>query len=97
MTWIMAIMLFLTVLAGALGLGMFAATAQLDRQLAGRLTVQIVEPMPKPARRPGGGNGRASQGARRGARRKSIARIWLSCSSRGSAMPGSIPICRCRR
>ena len=44
MTWIMAIMLFLTVLAGALGLGMFAATAQLDRQLAGRLTIQIVEP-----------------------------------------------------
>lgn len=44
MTWIMAIMLFLTVLAGALGLGMFAATAQLDRQLAGRLTIQVVEP-----------------------------------------------------
>jgi len=45
MTWIMAIMLFLTVLAGALGLGMFAATAQLDRDLSGRLTVQIVEPV----------------------------------------------------
>ena len=45
MTWIMAIMLFLTVLAGALGLGMFAATAQLDRELSGRLTVQIVEPI----------------------------------------------------
>ncbi len=44
MTWIMAIMLFLTVLAGALGLGMFGARAALDRQLAGRLTVQIVEP-----------------------------------------------------
>ncbi|MBB4837881.1 MULTISPECIES: cell division protein FtsX [Sphingomonas] len=44
MTWIMAIMLFLTVLAGALGLGMFAATAQLDRQLAGRMTIQVVEP-----------------------------------------------------
>jgi cell division transport system permease protein len=44
MTWIMAIMLFLTVLAGALGLGMLAATSQLDRQLSGRLTVQIVEP-----------------------------------------------------
>lgn len=44
MTWIMAIMLFLTVLAGALGLGMFAATAQMDRQLTGRLTVQVVEP-----------------------------------------------------
>ncbi len=45
MTWIMAIMLFLTVLAGALGLGMFGATAQLDRELSGRLTVQIVEPI----------------------------------------------------
>lgn len=44
MTWIMAIMLFLTVLAGSLGLGMLAATLQLDRQLAGRLTVQIIEP-----------------------------------------------------
>jgi cell division transport system permease protein len=44
MTWIMAIMLFLTVLAGALGLGMSNALAQLDRQLAGQLTVQIVEP-----------------------------------------------------
>lgn len=44
MTWIMSIMLFLTVLAGALGLSMFAATAQLDRQLSGRLTIQIVEP-----------------------------------------------------
>ncbi|WP_448662581.1 cell division protein FtsX [Sphingomonas sp. CJ20] len=46
MAWIMAIMLFLTVLAAALGLGMAGATAQLDRQLAGRLTVQIVEPDP---------------------------------------------------
>ena len=36
MTWIMSIMLFLTVLAGALGLGMLGATAQLDRQLSGR-------------------------------------------------------------
>lgn len=44
MLWIMAIMLFLTVLAGALGLGMRAAAGTLDRDLAGRLTVQIVEP-----------------------------------------------------
>lgn len=44
MVWIMAIMLFLTALAGALGLGMVAATMQLDRELAGRLTVQVVEP-----------------------------------------------------
>lgn len=43
MTWIMAIMLFLTVLAGALGLGTLSAAVLLDRQLAGRLTVQIIE------------------------------------------------------
>ena len=42
MTWIMAIMLFLTVLAAALGLGMVNAASALDRQLAGRLTVQVV-------------------------------------------------------
>ena len=42
MTWIMAIMLFLTVLAAAMGLGMVNAANALDRQLAGRLTVQIV-------------------------------------------------------
>jgi cell division transport system permease protein len=45
MLWIMAIMLFLTVLAGALGLGMMHAGLSLDRQLAGRLTVQVVEPV----------------------------------------------------
>lgn len=45
MIWIMAIMLFLTVLAGALGLGTLGAATLLDRQLAGRLTVQIVEPV----------------------------------------------------
>ncbi|MDB5706363.1 MAG: permease [Sphingomonas bacterium] len=44
MMWIMAIMLFLTVLAAALGLGTLSAANLLDRQLAGRLTVQIVEP-----------------------------------------------------
>ena len=43
-TWIMAIMLFLTVLAAALGLGTHSAAVSLDRQLAGRLTVQIVAP-----------------------------------------------------
>ncbi len=45
MTWIMAIMLFLTVLSAALGLGTLAATSLLGRQIAGRLTVQIVEPV----------------------------------------------------
>lgn len=46
MAWVMAIMLFLTVLAGALGLGMARAGEGLARQLAGRVTVQIVEPDP---------------------------------------------------
>jgi len=44
MIWVMAIMVFLTALATAFGLGMFAAANALDRQLAGRVTVQIVEP-----------------------------------------------------
>ena len=44
MTWIMAIMLFLTVLAAALGFAMRRAGAGLERELAGRLTVQLVEP-----------------------------------------------------
>ncbi|MCW4462294.1 permease [Sphingomonas sp. BT-65] len=43
MLWVMAIMLFLTVLAAALGLGMAGASRTLDRQLAGRLTIQLVE------------------------------------------------------
>lgn len=42
MAWVMAIMLFLTVLAAALGLATLGVVAVLDRQLAGRLTVQIV-------------------------------------------------------
>lgn len=46
MVWIMAIMLFLTVLAAALGLAMTRAGDALARQLAGRVTVQIVEPDP---------------------------------------------------
>lgn len=43
MTWVMAIMLFLTMLAAALGLGTAGAARALDRQLAGRLTVQIID------------------------------------------------------
>ena len=54
MTWVMAIMLFLTVLAAALGLGTRSAGIALERQLAGRLTVQIVEGDPV-APRCGGG------------------------------------------
>ena len=42
MTAVMGIMLFLTVLAAALGLGTLSAARSLDRQLAGRLSVQVV-------------------------------------------------------
>lgn len=44
MAGVMAVMLFLTVLAAALGLGTWSAVASLDRQLAGRLTVQLIGP-----------------------------------------------------
>ncbi len=46
MTWVMAIMLFLTLLAAALGLGTRQSALALERQLAGRLTVQVVEGSP---------------------------------------------------
>jgi cell division transport system permease protein len=46
MVWIMAIMIFLTVLAAAMGLAVAGAGGALDRQLAGRLTVQVVEADP---------------------------------------------------
>jgi cell division transport system permease protein len=41
MTWVIAIMLFLTLLAAALGLATAHAAGALDRRLAGRLTVQV--------------------------------------------------------
>lgn len=43
MSWVIAIMLFLTLLAGAAGLATARAAGALDRQMAGRLTVQIIE------------------------------------------------------
>lgn len=43
MLWTMAIMLFLTTLSAAAGLMLARAGASLDRQLAGRLTVQVIE------------------------------------------------------
>lgn len=42
MRWVMAVMLFLTVLAGALGLSTWRAISGLDGQLAGRMTVQLL-------------------------------------------------------
>lgn len=43
MTGVMAIMLFLTLLAAASGLATARASRSMDRQLAGRLTVQVVD------------------------------------------------------
>jgi cell division transport system permease protein len=43
MPWVIAIMMFLTVLAAAAGIGLTTAARAIGDQLAGRLTVQIVE------------------------------------------------------
>ena len=50
MTWVIAIMLFLTLLAAALGLATAHAASALDRRLAGRLTVQLAPGTGNPAR-----------------------------------------------
>ena len=46
MPWVIAIMTFLTILAAAAGLALGGAASGLGRELAGRLTVQIVEANP---------------------------------------------------
>lgn len=43
MPWVIAIMVFLTVLTAAAGLGLASAARSLGEQIAGRVTVQIVE------------------------------------------------------
>jgi cell division transport system permease protein len=47
MPWVIAIMMFLTVLAAATGLSLSAAATGLNSDLAGRLTVQVVEASPE--------------------------------------------------
>jgi len=47
MPWVIAIMMFLTVLSAAAGLGLSQATGHLRSGLAGRITVQIVEGDPQ--------------------------------------------------
>jgi cell division transport system permease protein len=49
MPWVIAIMMFLTVLAAAAGLGLAGAASRLDDQIGGRVTIQIV--VANPARR----------------------------------------------
>ncbi|HYD13470.1 MAG TPA: cell division protein [Allosphingosinicella sp.] len=46
MPWVIAIMMFLTVLAAAAGMGLASAAARLDEQIGGRVTIQIVEANP---------------------------------------------------
>ena len=46
MPWVIAIMMFLTVLAAAAGLGLASAATRLDDQIGGRVTIQIVEANP---------------------------------------------------
>jgi cell division transport system permease protein len=46
MPWVIAIMMFLTVLAAAAGLGLAGAAARLDEQIGGRITIQIIEANP---------------------------------------------------
>jgi cell division transport system permease protein len=46
MPWVIAIMTFLTVLAAAAGLGLGGAASGLGEQLAGRITIQIIEANP---------------------------------------------------
>ena len=47
MPWVIAIMMFLTVLAAAAGLGLAGAASRLTEQIGGRVTVQIVEASPR--------------------------------------------------
>jgi cell division transport system permease protein len=46
MPWVIAIMMFLTVLAAAAGLGLGGAAARLDEQIGSRITIQVVEANP---------------------------------------------------
>jgi len=46
MPWVIAIMMFLTVLAAAAGMGLAGAAARLDEQIGTRVTIQVVEANP---------------------------------------------------
>jgi cell division transport system permease protein len=47
MPWVIAIMMFLTVLAAAAGLGLSDAAVRLDDQIGSRVTVQVIEANPQ--------------------------------------------------
>lgn len=95
MTGVLAVMLFLLVLAAAAGLATGNARAALNRQLAGRLTVQVVDG--EPARRDAAAARvlaalRATPGVRRVAAvdRAELARLlrpWLGDDAGDAALP----------
>ncbi|HST35222.1 MAG TPA: FtsX-like permease family protein [Allosphingosinicella sp.] len=62
MPWVIAIMMFLTVLAAAAGLGLGGAAARLDAQIGTRVTIQIVEANPDARRAQAQAAARALQG-----------------------------------
>lgn len=95
MIWVIAIMLFLTVLAGAMGMATRNAATALERSLAGRLTVQLTSGAPA---------AREAQGARLVARLRAtpgvtrvapvgraalaeLLRPWLGADSADLALP----------
>jgi cell division transport system permease protein len=71
MPWVIAIMMFLTVLAAAAGLGLAGAAARLSDQIGGRVTIQVLEANPS-AR---GAQAQAAAAAARGVPGVAAARV----------------------
>ena len=61
MPWVIAIMMFLTVLAAAASLGLGGAAARLKTQIGGRITIQVVEPNPAARRAQAGAAANAAR------------------------------------
>lgn len=61
MPWVIAIMMFLTVLAAAASLGLGGAAARLKSQIGGRITIQVVEPNPAARRAQAGAAANAAR------------------------------------
>ena len=97
MPWVIAIMMFLTVLAAAAGLGLAGAASRLDDQIGSRVTIQIVEANPQLRAQPRPQAAAAAiaalpgrdRGARRCPRRRSSALLepWLGAGGLESDLP----------
>lgn len=62
MPWVIAIMMFLTVLAAAAGIGLAGAATRLAGQIGGRVTIQVVEANPDTRRAQAAAAAEAAQG-----------------------------------